>query len=193
MATKLRCLALMLVTLGGAGSCRAHQEDGIPAAMACVDDAWEDDDTLEQGKATPPLSHIYNHGPLVLEGRVACPGDADWIQAWVDCCHPAGAVVRWDASRGPLEVELLDSSGQPIPLSEPGDTVQRQPGEIRLLRAELQNVFFVRVRAGGAAAVPYTVSLIAPVFVHRRPEDLFEPSAACALAQGRRGGPVGCL
>jgi hypothetical protein len=170
MTLKLPCFTLMLVTLGGGGACRSHPGDGTvragaPAGRACEDDAWEDDDTLAQAQATSPLSHIYNHGPRVLEGRVACPGDTDWIQAWVDCCHPGGAIVRWDASRGPLEVDLLDAQGQPIPLGGPGDTVQRQPGEVHLLRAELQDRFFVRVRAGGEAAVPYTVSLFAPVFV----------------------------
>ncbi|WNG49545.1 hypothetical protein F0U60_39565 [Archangium minus] len=164
-------LALMLVSVGGVGACRAtgmgsepRSENEPPAGSACTDDTREDDDTLEQGLAASPVHHIFNQGPLRLEG-VACPGDADWIHAHVDCCNPSGAVVRWDASLGALEVELLDNKGSPLPLSAPGDTVQRQPGEVRLLRAEYGGSFLVRVRAEGAAAVPYSLELTAPVFV----------------------------
>lgn len=153
-------LVLMLVSLCGVGGCRATRAAG----PACPDDAREDDDTLEQGLAANPVYHVFNQGPLRLEG-VACPGDVDWIHAHADCCNPAGAVVRWDASRGPLEVELLDGKGAPLPLSAPGDIVQRQPGEVHLLRAEHGGSFLVRVRASGAAAVPYSIELSAPVFV----------------------------
>jgi len=169
---RFSCLALMLVSLGGVVACRAagmgsepqHRSEP-PAGLACPDDAREDDDTLEQGLAAPPVSHVFNHGPLKLEGSVACPGDADWIHAHADCCNPSGAVVRWDASLGSLEVDLLDSGGVPLPLSAPGDIVQRQPGEVHLLRAEYGGPFLVRVRAGGSAAVPYSVEVFAPVFV----------------------------
>ena len=138
---------------------------GPPVPPACADDAKEDDDTLEQGLASPPLYHVFNHGPLRLEGRVACPGDEDWIHAHADCCEQAGAIVRWDAARGPLEVELLDDKGAPIPLNAPGDIAQRLAGEVHLLRAQHGGPFLVRVRAGGEAAVPYSVDLFAPVFV----------------------------
>ncbi|QRO01264.1 hypothetical protein JRI60_20660 [Archangium violaceum] len=120
---------------------------------------------MEQGLAAPAVSHIFNHGPLKLEGRVACPGDADWIHAHGDCCYPSGAVVRWDAALGALEVELLDGKGSPLPLGAPGDIVQRQAGEVRLLRAEHGGTLLVRVRAAGAAVVPYSVDVFAPVFV----------------------------
>ncbi|WP_257455802.1 hypothetical protein [Archangium lipolyticum] len=169
---RLLCLALMGASSWGMGACRTAGEgsglprgSGSPDGPACTDDAWEDDDTLEQGLAVPAVSHVFNHGPLKLEGRVACPGDADWIHAHGDCCYPSGAVVRWDAALGPLEVELLDGKGNPLPLSAPGDIVQHQAGEVRLLRAEHGGPFFVRVRATGAAAVPYSVDVSAPVFV----------------------------
>ncbi|ATB28689.1 hypothetical protein [Melittangium boletus] len=100
-----------------------------------------------------------------FNGQVACPGDADWIHAHADCCNPSGARVRWDASRGPLEVELFDSEGDPLPLSAPGDIDQRQPSEVYLLRAKYGGPFLVRVQAPGAVAVPYSVELFAPVFV----------------------------
>lgn len=165
---RLPCLVLVLASLGGTGACRSTGEVYEPLsgnAPACVDDAREDDDTLEQGLAAAPISHVFNHGPARLEGQVACPGDADWIHAYADCCNPSGARVRWDASRGPLEVELFDSEGNPIPLGAPGDIVQRQPGEVYLLRAEYGGRFLVRVRAPDAVAVPYSVELFAPVFV----------------------------
>ncbi|QRK08420.1 hypothetical protein JQX13_52370 [Archangium violaceum] len=153
-------LVLMLISLCGGAACRATRTTG----PSCPDDAREDDDTLEQGLAVTPVHHVFNQGPLRLEG-VACPGDADWIHSHADCCNPAGAVVRWDASRGPLEVELLDDKGAPLPLSAPGDILQRQPGGVHLLRAEHGGPFLVRVRAGGETAVPYSVELSAPVFV----------------------------
>ncbi|WP_155893937.1 hypothetical protein [Cystobacter fuscus] len=162
------CLGLMLLSLGGAGACGSTGAVSAPRsgnAPTCTDDAREDDDTLEQGLAAAPISHIFNHGPARQEGRVACPGDVDWIHAHADCCNPSGARVRWDASLGPLEVELLDSEGNPIPLGAPGDIVQRQPGEVYLLRAEYGGRFLVRVRTSGEVAVPYSVELFAPVFV----------------------------
>ncbi|ATB40106.1 hypothetical protein CYFUS_005554 [Cystobacter fuscus] len=169
---RLPCLVLVLASLGGTGACRSTGEvyetrsgNESPAGAACTDDAGEEDDTLEQALAAAPLSHVFNHGPLRLEGRVACPGDEDWIHAYSDCCNPSGARVRWDASRGPLEVELLDSEGNPLPLGAPGDIVQRQPGEVYLLRAEYGGRFLVRVRTSGEVAVPYSVELFAPVFV----------------------------
>lgn len=162
------CLGLILISLGGAGACRSTGEVYEPRsgnAPTCTDDAWEDDDTLEQGLAAAPISHIFNHGPARQEGRVACPGDVDWLHAHADCCNPSGARVRWDASRGPLEVELLDAKGNPLPLGAPGDIDQRQPGEVYLLRAEYGGPFLVRVQAPGAVEVPYSVELFAPVFV----------------------------
>lgn len=160
----MRFVSLVLM-LGMLGACRAASDEGLRANPVCIDDAGEDDDTLEQGRAATPVSHIFNHGPLKLDRRVACPGDEDWIHVYGDCCYPAGAVVRWDATRGALEAELLDSEGKPLPLNAPGDTVQRQPGEVRLLRAEHGGDFLVRVRAVGAETVPYSVDVFAPVFV----------------------------
>jgi hypothetical protein len=161
-------LGLVLVSLGGTGVHRSTGEVYEPRSgnrPACTDDAREDDDTREQGLAASPSSHVFNQGPLRLERQVACPGDEDWIHAHADCCNPAGARVRWDASLGPLEVELLDSEGNPLPLCAPGDIVKRQPGEVHLLRAEHGGPFLVRVRASGKVAVPYSVELFAPVFV----------------------------
>lgn len=151
------CTWLGMAALGSTG-CR-------PPLAACADDAREDDDTRERALASPPLSHVFGHGPLALEGQVACPEDTDWLHVYADCCHPAGVLVRWEAARGALEVDLLDVEGVPLPLDAPGDLVQRTPGEVRLMRAEHGGPFFVRLRAVGAAAVPYTVELSAPVFV----------------------------
>jgi hypothetical protein len=153
----LCCAWLGLGALVGSG-CRS------PLA-ACVDDAREDDDTREQALASPPRSHIFNHGPLKLEGQVACPGDEDWVHAYADCCHPAGVRVRWEAAQGALEVDLLDVEGAPLPLDAPGDLAQRTPGEVLLRRASHGGPFLVRIRSGGAGAVPYSVELTAPVFV----------------------------
>lgn len=150
------CAGLGLGALVGTG-CR-------PPLAACADDAREDDDTREQALASPPLSHVFNHGPLKLEGQVACPGDTDWLYAHSDCCNPAGVQVRWEGGRGALEVDLLDVEGVPLPLDAPGDLVQRTPGEVRLLRASHGGPFLVRLRSKGTA-VPYTVELSAPVFV----------------------------
>jgi hypothetical protein len=154
----LCCAWLGLGALVGT-SCRP------PPLAACADDAREDDDTREQALATSPLSHVFGHGPLKLDGQVACPGDTDWLYAHGDCCHPAGVRVRWAAARGALEVDLLDVEGVPLSLDAPGDLAQRTPGEVRLMRASHGGPFLVRIRAGGAAAVPYTVELSAPVFV----------------------------
>ncbi|OJT21919.1 hypothetical protein BO221_24510 [Archangium sp. Cb G35] len=153
----LCCAWLGLGVLVGT-SCR-------PPLAACTDDAREDDDTREQALATPPLSHIFGHGPLKLDGQVACPGDTDWLYAYADCCHPAGVSVRWEAARGALEVDLLDAEGVPLSLDAPGDLAQRTPGEVRLMRASHGGPFLVRIRPGSEAAVPYTVELSAPVFV----------------------------
>ncbi|MCY1077030.1 hypothetical protein [Archangium lansingense] len=133
----------------------------------CTDDEREDDDTLEQALAAGAVSHVFSDPPrpLQLTGSVACPGDADWIHAYGDCCYQAGVVVRWDASLGPLDVELLDEKGHPLPLNRPGDLAQHKPGEVRLLRAEHGGHFLVRIRASGTVAVPYSVAVFAPVFV----------------------------
>lgn len=153
----LCCAWLGLGALVGT-SCR-------PPLAACADDAREDDDTREQALANPPLSHVFGHGPLKLDGQVACPGDTDWLYAYADCCYPAGVRVRWEAARGALEVDLLDVEGVPLSLDAPGDLAQRTPGDVRLMRASHGGPFLVRIRSGGAAAVPYTVELSAPVFV----------------------------
>ena len=57
----LCCAGLGLGALVGT-SCR-------PPLAACADDAREDDDTREQALALPPLSHIFNHGPLSSKAR----------------------------------------------------------------------------------------------------------------------------
>lgn len=88
----------------------ADAGSGSPDGSGCPDEAGESDSTLQQAVATPPRYHVYGHGPLKLEGKVACPGDEDWIHAYGDCCYEAGAVVRWDASAGPLEVVLFDTA-----------------------------------------------------------------------------------
>lgn len=152
----LCCAGLALGALGV--GCR-------PPVAACADDARENDDTREQALASPPLSHVFGHGPRTLEGQVACPGDADWLHAYGDCCHPAGVRVRWEAARGALAVDLLDVEGVPLPLNAPGDVTERTPGEVRLIQAEHGGPFLVRIRSEGAAALPYTVELTAPVFV----------------------------
>jgi hypothetical protein len=100
-----------------------------------------------------------------ISGSVACPGDEDWIHAHGDCCHQVGAIVRWEASQGPLDVGLFDEEGQPLPLNQPGDIVQHKPGEVRLLRARHGGTFLIRIRTSGAVAVPYSMEVLAPVFV----------------------------
>ncbi|KFA90405.1 hypothetical protein [Archangium violaceum] len=123
----LCCAWLGLGALMGT-SCR-------PPFAACTDDAREDDDTREQALANPPLSHVFGHGPLTLDGQVACPGDTDWLYAYADCCHPAGVRVRWEAARGALEVDLLDAEGVPLPVPGTssgdglGDAERRGGGE----------------------------------------------------------------
>jgi hypothetical protein len=143
----------------------ADAGSGSPASSECPAEGGEGDDTLQQAAATQPLSHVYGKGPLKLEGKVACPGDEDCIHAYADCCFEGGAVVRWDASAGSLDVELFDKEGRPLPLSAPGDVVLRQPGEVRLLWAEAGGYFFVRVRSTEAVNVPYSVDLLASVFI----------------------------
>ncbi|EPX56805.1 hypothetical protein D187_007240 [Cystobacter fuscus DSM 2262] len=167
---RLSCLGLVLVSLG-VGACgvydepRSGDEPQGGNAPDCVDDAKENDDTLEQGLAAGPIGHVFNRGPLSLPGRVACPGDEDWIHARADCCSASGARVSWDAAQGPLEVELLDAAGAPISLDAPDDIVQRQPGEVYLLRARYGGSFLVRVRTPAAVAVPYSVEVFAPFYL----------------------------
>ncbi|MBM7116024.1 hypothetical protein [Archangium primigenium] len=159
----LGCLGLGLGALMGPG-CR-HPPPVASVQAARTDDPRGDDDPRKQALATPPRSHVFNHGPLTLEDQVARPGVANWLHAWGDCCHPAGVRVHWEAARGALEVDLLDVEGRPLPLDAPGDIAQRAAGEVRLLRAEHGGAFLVRIQAPGAVAVPYTVELFAPVFV----------------------------
>lgn len=112
--------------------------------------------------------HVYRKGPLEVTGLTACLEDEDWIPAYSDCClsDPSGAVVRWDPSVGPLEVDLVDSKGVVLPPSGPNDINERRPGEARLLRAKHRGgVFLVRIRASGAVSVPYSIDLYAPVLV----------------------------
>jgi hypothetical protein len=147
----------------------APQADSRPPTdPSCPLDAWEDDDTPKQRRGRPAYSHIYTKGPVKVEGMTACLDDEDWLlgNTLDRTKDPTGAIVRWDASVGPLEVELLDAEARTIPLNHPGDIQERQPGEARLLSAQYVGLFFVRVRASGTVSVPYSVDVYAPFLLH---------------------------
>ncbi|MFY0577605.1 hypothetical protein ACN28S_27710 [Cystobacter fuscus] len=74
----------------------------------------------------------------------------------------AGPLGRFAGASGGGALRLR---GKPDPAGRTGDIVQRQPGEVYLLRAEYGGRFLVRVRTSGEVAVPYSVELFAPVFV----------------------------
>jgi hypothetical protein len=156
----LRWSSLALLGVVMCGRSREALDEGHPSGTGGVP-AGE----VARALASPPISHVYNHGPAKLEARVVAAGDTAWIHAYVDCCHQAGAIVRWDASQGPLDVELFDPQGQPLAWGAAGDIVQRQPGEVRLLRGAHGGSFLVRVRASGRTPVTYSTEVYAPVFV----------------------------
>jgi hypothetical protein len=141
-------------------------ENEPPADPSCPIDRWENDDTFKQGRATPVRGYGYINKPFRAEGLTACLGDEDWIHISPECCA-SGAIVRWDASVGPLEVDLFDSNGTLLSLNGPDDVVERQPGEVRLIQGHgpSHRHLLVRVRASGAVSVPYSVDLIAPLLL----------------------------
>ncbi|MET0402264.1 MAG: hypothetical protein ABW123_07655 [Cystobacter sp.] len=152
----------------GDGGVDPRADTRPPADPSCPIDFLENDDSPAQLPDNRLFMHVYRNGPLEVTGLTACLEDEDWIPAYSDCClsDPSGAVVRWDASVGPLEVDLVDSKGVVLPPSGPHDINERRPGEARLLRAKHRGGgFLVRIRASGAVSVPYSVELYAPVLV----------------------------
>jgi hypothetical protein len=140
-----------------------------PADPSCPIDRLEPDDSREQLRGRNSLMHVYKHGPAKHTGLTACLEDEDWIPAFSDCClsDPSGAVVRWDTSVGPLEVDLVDGDGVALPPSSPNDINERRPGEARLLRVKHRGGgFFIRVRASGTVSVPYSIDVYATVLTN---------------------------
>jgi hypothetical protein len=126
-----------------------------------VDDASEEND-VAQLDLRPVISSPRD--PVEVSGLVACPADPDLLLAYGDCCQPAGVTVRWDGTEGDLQIELLDSSGEPYSLDESGDVRERSKGYVRLWRATHGGYFFVRVKSLGKR-VRYSAEVLARVYI----------------------------
>jgi hypothetical protein len=144
-----------------------------PCPADCVDDRYEQDDTVLEVLAQTPVQGIE---PVVQEGRVAVRGDVDLIAARAGGGDLAGVEVLWDPSEGSLSVALLDARGRPMDLSSPGDVRRIEPGRIRLGKAGYEGRFYVRVLEPGLDDVITCIRYQATLHAIRvGPYDLPEP------------------
>lgn len=129
--------------------------------MACSDDGHEPDGTLAEAMSYPPI-YAPGGGPVTYD-QVACPGDADMIYAYSDCCEfQVGAVLRWDPSLGDLSLSIVDQDGAlwsaPVTLGA---------GYIEILEypRDGSRYFYVRVHNFSASPISYTLDVYAGVYI----------------------------
>ncbi len=133
---------------------------------AWATDPHEPDDTAALGLAAGTSMHIVGQGPVVIDALVAEAGGEDWISFYSDCCMTTGAMVVFDASLGNVKLRLYDAQGNLVPVSDPNVFTRRGRGWRGIGIRDTGGYFYARVWTEGAVDVPYSVRMLASVYVN---------------------------
>ena len=142
---------LMLALAGGASvAYSANINVSCPEGLACPwDDEWEGDfGNNSRGTATDI------EAPFEGEG-IVCGADADIFTVWAETDCTLTADLSFVGADGNLDMELLDSDGRPIQISDGIGTDEEHTETV----ADHDGMYFVRVTLDGADSNIYALAV----------------------------------